>query len=218
MATSTLKKITTRAKQIRKKHPGKSWRNAVKDAGREFRTGKMAKKKARPRRKAARKRSRPRKVGAFRPTTGRRGPRETVIRTRARVAGHKRKPRRKRGAVTRYVNRPRRRRVGQSSATSGLMPVVLIGGLVLLAYALLRKQGQPAPVTQPSGLVSTGNQYRDATAQRILAYAAAAGIAADAIAKLIQSLNRASDQDVNQIEDAIDSGAGIPWDYMAGLN
>jgi len=98
------------------------------------------------------------------------------------------------------------------------MPVVLIGGLSLLAYALLRKQGQPAPVTQPSGLVSTGNQYRDATAQRILAYAAAAGIAADAIAKLIQSLNRASDQDVNQIEDAIDSGAGIPWDYMAGLN
>jgi len=40
MATNALKKITTRAKQIRKKHPGKSWKVAVKDAGREYRAGK----------------------------------------------------------------------------------------------------------------------------------------------------------------------------------
>jgi hypothetical protein len=98
------------------------------------------------------------------------------------------------------------------------MPVVLIGGLGLLAYALLRKPTQPAPALPPSGLATTGNQYRDATAQRILAYATAAGLAADAIAKLIQSLNHASDTEVNQIYDSIDSGSGIPWDYMAGLN
>jgi len=217
MATNQLTKITKRAKAIRRAHPGKSWRTAVKDAGREYRTGKLKRKAAPRKRKAVRKRARPRRrVGAFLPTTGKRGPRETVIRTRSRVGAHKRKPRRRKKPVSHSVARPRRRRVGQS-ATSTLMPIVALGGLGLLAYALLRKPAQPAPAPA-SGLATTGNQYRDATAQRILAYATAAGIAADAIWKLIQSLNRASDADVNQIYDSIESGSGIPWDYMAGLN
>ena|ERR1700679_927757 len=42
MATNALKKITTRAKQIRKKQPGKSWKSAVKQAGAEYRAGKKA--------------------------------------------------------------------------------------------------------------------------------------------------------------------------------
>jgi hypothetical protein len=40
MAANALKKITTRAKQIRKKQPGKSWKAAVKQAGAEYRAGK----------------------------------------------------------------------------------------------------------------------------------------------------------------------------------
>jgi hypothetical protein len=40
MAANALKKITTRAKQIRKKQPGKSWKSAVKQAGAEYRAGK----------------------------------------------------------------------------------------------------------------------------------------------------------------------------------
>jgi hypothetical protein len=39
MAANALKKITTRAKQIRKKQPGKSWKSAVKQAGAEYRAG-----------------------------------------------------------------------------------------------------------------------------------------------------------------------------------
>jgi|SRR5882672_1542842 len=43
MATNTLKKITIRAKQLRKKRPGISWKSAVKSAGLEYRQGKIGK-------------------------------------------------------------------------------------------------------------------------------------------------------------------------------
>lgn len=71
MAASVLKKITTRAKQIRKKHPGKKWSLAVKEAGREYRNGKIsgtAKKrtKAAPRKKS----SGGKRVGSVGPTLG----------------------------------------------------------------------------------------------------------------------------------------------------
>lgn len=45
MAATALKKITTRAKQIRKAHPSMSWVGAVKKAGAEYRGGKVAGKK-----------------------------------------------------------------------------------------------------------------------------------------------------------------------------
>lgn len=41
MSTATLKKINTRAKQIRKAHPGKSWKAAQKQAGKEVSKGKV---------------------------------------------------------------------------------------------------------------------------------------------------------------------------------
>jgi hypothetical protein len=56
MASTALKKITTRAKQIRKKHPGKAWKTAVKEAGREYREGGIGKVKRK-------------KVGAVRKST-----------------------------------------------------------------------------------------------------------------------------------------------------
>jgi len=40
---NALKKITTRAKQLRKKQPGISWKSAIKKAGAEYRTGKKSK-------------------------------------------------------------------------------------------------------------------------------------------------------------------------------
>lgn len=70
MATSTLKKITNRAKQIRRKHPGKAWKTAVKEAGREYREGGLSGTKGR-KTKTARKgiakvgtRRKTRKVGS----------------------------------------------------------------------------------------------------------------------------------------------------------
>jgi hypothetical protein len=52
MSTATLKKINKRARQIRAKHPGKSWKAAQKQAGKEVSSGKVGKA---PRRKKARK-------------------------------------------------------------------------------------------------------------------------------------------------------------------
>lgn len=44
---SALNKITTRAKQIRKKHPAMQWKTAVKKASVEYRSGKIGKAKTR---------------------------------------------------------------------------------------------------------------------------------------------------------------------------
>jgi hypothetical protein len=66
--------------------------------------------------------------------------------------------------------------------------------------------------------VQTGNSYRDSQAQKILAYATAAGLAATAIAKLIQALNSSTDSTVTQVSDSIDSGSGIPYDFIAGVD
>jgi hypothetical protein len=42
MANTALKKITIRAKAIRRAAPGKSWKSAIKQAGSEYRTGKIS--------------------------------------------------------------------------------------------------------------------------------------------------------------------------------
>lgn len=46
MATTTLQKITARAKQIRRKKPNMKWVSAVKEASREYNSGKKAPRKA----------------------------------------------------------------------------------------------------------------------------------------------------------------------------
>jgi hypothetical protein len=64
MPVSTLKKINKRAKQIRAKHPGKSWKAAQKQAGKEVSSGKVGsapRKKKRKVRKMAGHKSRVRK-------------------------------------------------------------------------------------------------------------------------------------------------------------
>jgi hypothetical protein len=53
MSATTLKKINKRAKQIRAKHPGKSWKAAQKQAGKEVSSGKVG--SVRKRRKAPKK-------------------------------------------------------------------------------------------------------------------------------------------------------------------
>jgi len=59
-----LKKITTRAKAIRKAHPGKEWKMCIKQAAAELRTGKKAPaKKAAARKPAVKKRAAAAKVG-----------------------------------------------------------------------------------------------------------------------------------------------------------
>jgi soluble cytochrome b562 len=61
MAANALKKINARAKEIMRKHPGKKYSTAQKEAGREYRNGKISgtrgnkkKSKAAPRKKSSR--------------------------------------------------------------------------------------------------------------------------------------------------------------------
>jgi hypothetical protein len=60
MSATTLRKINKRAKQIRAAHPGKSWKAAQKQAGKEVSSGKVG---STMRKKGGRKKTR-RKVGA----------------------------------------------------------------------------------------------------------------------------------------------------------
>lgn len=206
-ALSTIRK---RINAIRKRHPKKSFKSAQAQAGREYRQGKLKK-----RRKATHKR----KPRARRKVSGVSVARENVARTRARVGSHKRKHRRRR--ASRKVAPRRRRRVGATGgdAMKVLLPVALVGGLGLLAYAVFKGHSTTTPPpTSPSGIVQTGNSYRDSQAQKILAYATAAGLAADAIAKLIQALNNSDDSTVTQVSDSIDSGSGIPYGFIAGVS
>jgi hypothetical protein len=69
MAKFSIKKITNRAKEIRRKHPAMAWLSAVKEAGREYRSGK--KKPAHKKKSAVKRRT----------------PKSTPKRKRRRVAG-----------------------------------------------------------------------------------------------------------------------------------
>lgn len=60
----TLQQITTRAKQIRKKNPGKKWVLCIKQASKELKSKAPAKKKAPAKRKPAKKVVRRRRVGS----------------------------------------------------------------------------------------------------------------------------------------------------------
>jgi hypothetical protein len=69
---NALKKITDRAKQIRKKQPGKKWATAVKEAGRDYRAGKISGTKS-PRKISGAKKKSPakkRSIGSATPPTG----------------------------------------------------------------------------------------------------------------------------------------------------
>lgn len=70
--SNTLKKITARAKQLRSKHPGKKWTTYVKEAGKEYRAGKIGVVQSgvvigrvKKRRKKTTVRRKRRKVGAY---------------------------------------------------------------------------------------------------------------------------------------------------------
>lgn len=73
MASNALKKITDRAKQIRKKNPGKKWATAVKEAGRDYRSGKISGIRSAPKKVGAKKkavRSRRTSVGSVGTASG----------------------------------------------------------------------------------------------------------------------------------------------------
>lgn len=198
---NALKKITAEAKRIRKAHPGKSWKNAVKDAGKKYRTGKIGQAKAGKvgvkRKKAVKrkraKRTKPKKVTAV-----------AVREVRAVKVGTTKRRRR---------SQPKRRMAGSGRRIgrkkSNLLPVLLAVGAGLLLWKALKPSQPTIPPGAPP-LIQTSNTARNQQSSEIVQYAMAAGLTIDALSRLIQSLNSRGDQDVKYYYDEIDSGRGLP--------
>lgn len=202
MAANALKKINARVKVLQKKHPNAKRRTLQKQAGKEYKAGKL---------KPARKRK-PAKVAAVR----RKAVRKTVRRTVRRKAAPRKRAARRRVAKVATVARVRRRSAprkkktvyrrrvsGTMGGNKSLMPILLIGGLGLVAYMLLK------PATVPT-LITTTNATRNASTNSVVAYATALGLGASAIAKIIDSLN--SDDDDTAI-----SASNNPASYVQSL-
>lgn len=214
--SSALKKITTAAKAYRKKHPGASWKSAVKKAGTAYRTGKL-KPKRKPAKKAAKKRV-VRKRVVRKKTIARKkysprkvAKRKSVKRSKSRkrvgavssVTGTKKRRTYKKRRKVAKVSGVRRRVSG--GGKNKLLTILAIAGVGIGAYMLL-KGNQPRPV-----YYQTGNYARDMQAQQILSWVTAAGATASQLAALINSLNNKTDAQIQQDYYNIQSGGNIAY-------
>lgn len=192
--SNKLKKITARAKQLKKKHPGAKWTNLIKQASRDLKSGKTKNpnpKKTKKRKRATSAVAKVAKVSTVRKVAAKR--------TRKKVS---------------YKTTHKVRRVGAAPKSKLMMPLLLIGG-GLLAWALLKKKTATVP-NQPTYTAYryTGDTNRDTTADAIIKYAQAAGYAADAIAKLIAALNTSSTGDIEDLKDTIEQTNQIPSNWV----
>lgn len=202
---SVLTRIVKRAKQMKKARPNKhrKWTGYVKDASAEYKRGGFKKAK---KRKAVKRKKSVSSIGKVKRKRARK-PLTQVL---------KKLTRKRRSTRKRSVKVVKRRRVGARGGKS-IMPVLAVAAIGLGAIWLLTKNKTTTP--PPGGyppLVATGNTGRDQTSQNILNYAMAAGLATDAIIKLIQALNNKSDADIQKVAQTIDAGGGIPDWIMYG--
>lgn len=170
-----LKKINARAKQLKKLHPGKKYKTLQKQAGAEYKSGKLkTKRKVGKRPAAVKAKSRKPRARAIVKT-------KTVYRTR--TVKVRSKPRRKVSGIGSVLG-------GVMGKGSSLMPLALVAAAGVAAYFILK------PRTQVQQYVPTGNYQRDQSANNVIAYATAAGLGITAIAKLIAALNSSPDSTV----------------------
>jgi len=128
----------------------------------------------------------------------------TVQRT---VGKKKRKKRRSTSRRRPVVMAGRRRSVGGKGG-SGMLIAVGIGALAV--YLLTRPKQPTYPNTGVlPPLSQTNNFQRNDQANSVLSYAMAAGLAADAIAKLIDRLNGSDDNGVKQIYDTVQTTGNV---------
>lgn len=86
--------------------------------------------------------------------------------------------------------------------------ILILGIAAIAAVVLLKRQ---TPVYYPP---VTGNAQRDSKVSEILAWAAAAGATATAIANLINSLSSSSDSQINSTYQSVQSN-GVPNVWLA---
>lgn len=199
-AGTALAKIRARVKALRKKNPKAKFRTLQKQAGSEYRAGKL---------KTRRKRT----VAGVAKVKRRKARRKSPVKRKARVITRTRTR-----IITKYRTRRVKVRAKRRRTVSGIgkiktSTILIVGGLILGAVFLF---GGKRTTVQ---YVPTGNVTRDNTAQTILAAAQAAGATADAIARLIKQINQSNDSQLPQIYDNVKNygPAAIPGD-IAGFN
>lgn len=181
---NALKVINKRANQLHKRHPGKKRATLLKQAGKEYRAGKLSGKK---KRRTVARANKIVVVGAVK--------RKTRKRKLQTVPKRKRVYKAKRVSVKSYKAKRYRRIAGKGSSVT---TALLVGGGLIAGYLLLKNFTTPAPTTIPAaGYFNTGNQVRDNNANVVLSYATAAGLTLTAIAKLISVINSSSDSQVS---------------------
>jgi hypothetical protein len=188
---TALIKINARVKELQKKHPNSERITLQKQAGKEWRDGKLKKRKPSKRKVVAKLKP----VKRRRAVSKKSVVRKTVRKRRAAVAKSKRVYRAKVVRVRAY-KAPRYKRISGIGKMSSLVPIVAVVGLGILAYYFMNKTSLPA-------IAPTTNPQRAAATNDILQWAAVAGLTATAIAKIIDSLNNSSD-------DAVVSAAADP--------
>lgn len=189
---NALKKISARAKALKKKHPGKKYKTLQKQAGAEYRAGKLkAKRKPAAKKKATRKK-----------TTRRKSPRRKIGKAQTVVYSLGKLIKRKR-----RKSKPKQKRTGRrvSGKGSSMMPLIAIAGLGIVAYMLLK------PAAPAAQLYQTSNPQRNTSANNILLYATAAGMTAKAIADLITAINNSPDA-------AVVAAGANPAAYISSYN
>lgn len=224
-----IKEAVREAKAIKKKHPHKydhlkkqhRWSKgymkqafaAVKAAparrkpAKRKKVGAAKKRKTAPR-KTARKKAAPRRTARKKSTRGLHLVKNVTKTTNERVmAGRKRRKRRAGSIGTAY----RRRSVGRSGSNTGL--IIAAVGLGAIALLLLSKK---STTTQPAyqyqnlpPLQQTQNYTRNQQSNDLVNYAIAAGLAVNAIADLIDRLNRSNDNEVGNIYDHVNTTGDV---------
>ena len=199
VGSTALKKINARVKVLQKKHPKSKRVTLQKQAGKEYKAGKLKAHKKRGPKKVARKKAVTRRkkpavksAGFFllvksAPRKRARRVKKTAVRARrlpVTTPRAKRKYKARKTRVKSYTGARYRRVTGTRS--NSLVPL-MIGGIVLLGavYFLLKPK--------PPAVVLTTNATRNAAGNNLLLYLTGAGLALNLITKIMDQFNSSDD-------------------------
>jgi len=114
-----------------------------------------------------------------------------------------------------YIITHRVRRVGNAGAAKkSVLPWLLLGGAALWWISSRNKPNPGPPAQTYTPLRYTGNPQRDSVADQIVKYATAAGYAANTILNLIERLNNATNSQVNDLKNYIDTTNQLPGEWV----
>lgn len=204
--SSALMQINKRVAVLAKKFPGKKRKTLQKQAGKEYKAGKLKTRKKRKvgavkliERRETKRTPAKRTYRIIRSKTGRYKKVQRVAKVgKVRRAPIKRR-RKKYAIVAKRI--ARRRSVSGGGSMKSILPIVVIGGVALLAYMAFKK---PSVTTQ---YIPTGIAAKDNAAAQVLSWASTAGIVGSALSNILKALNNGS---TSQVQNLASSTAGNP--------